>query len=86
VATSGAAFVQGSRWGGYAGMLAVACLKDSKVIFMRINDSGVVVEERIPAALQGFGRLLSVTRANNGDLLITTSNGFNDRVLRVSPE
>lgn len=86
VATSGAAFVRGSRWGEYAGMLAVACLKDAKVIFMRINASGVVVEERIPPALQAFGRLRSVTRANNGDLLITTSNGFDDRVLRVSPD
>jgi aldose sugar dehydrogenase len=40
---------------------------------------------RTPAEVTSFGRLRSVTRARNGDLLVTTSNGSNDAVLRVSP-
>lgn len=85
VATSGAAFVRGDRWGRYDGMLAVACLKESQVIFMRFDADGDFVRKRVPSALQQFGRLRSVTRAANGDFLITTSNGVNDRVLRVRP-
>ena len=67
-------------------MLAVACLKDSRVLFMRFDAQGDLVGEvRIPAVLQQHGRLRSISRANNGDLLITTSDGVNDKVLRVSP-
>ena len=40
---------------------------------------------RPPAVLRNYGRLRSVTRAPNGDLLITTGNGTNDAVLRVHP-
>lgn len=84
-AASGASFVRGDRWGPYAGMLAVACLEGSRVIFMKFDASGDLVAKRVPAALQQFGRLRSVSTANNGDLLITTANGTNDKVLRVSP-
>ena len=40
---------------------------------------------RTPAALRNYGRLRSVTRTANGDLLITTANGSDDAVLRVHP-
>jgi glucose/arabinose dehydrogenase len=85
VATSGAAWVKGKRWGVYDGTLAVACLKDSKVIFMKFDSSGKLLWTRAPAALQQDGRLRSVTRVANGDLLITTANGTEDSVLRVRP-
>ncbi|WP_109507203.1 PQQ-dependent sugar dehydrogenase [Nocardioides speluncae] len=85
VATSGATWVKGKRWGVYDGTLAVACLKDSKVIFMKFDRSGKLLWTRAPAALQQDGRLRSVTRVANGDLLITTANGTEDVVLRVRP-
>lgn len=85
VATSGAAWVRGSRWGSYNGMLAVATLKGSRLVFFRFDAAGHLVGTRTPDALTHFGRLRSVTSARNGDLLVTTSNGSNDSVLRVSP-
>jgi glucose/arabinose dehydrogenase len=85
IATSGAAWVRGSRWGAYKGTLAVAALAGERVVFMEFNAAGELVRTRTPAALRTFGRLRSVTRANNGDLLITTSNFGADRVLRVRP-
>jgi aldose sugar dehydrogenase len=84
-ATSGAEWVSGARWQSYNGTLAVAALKDNSVRFMRFNAQGRLQGVRRPAALTRFGRLRSVTRAPNGDLLITTANGSNDSVLRVSP-
>lgn len=86
VATSGAAWVRGKRWGVYDGTLAVACLKDSRVIFMKFDKAGKLLWTRAPAALQQDGRLRSVTRIANGDLLITTANGSEDSVLRVRPK
>jgi len=85
IATSGATFVYGDRWGALSGSLAVAALKGSRLVFMRFDRDGVLRHTRAPEALQQFGRLRSVTRAPNGDLLVTTSNGSDDAVLRVSP-
>ncbi len=85
LATSGAAWVSGSQWGSLNGTLAVAALKASRLTFMRFDATGVLVRVRTPAALTKFGRLRSVTATANGDLLVTTSNGDNDSVLRISP-
>ncbi|MET0840154.1 MAG: PQQ-dependent sugar dehydrogenase, partial [Marmoricola sp.] len=86
VATSGIAFVRGAKWKGYRGMLAVATLKGSRVLFMRFGDAGRFLGVRTPPALTRFGRLRSITNAPNGDLLVTTSNGGGrDSVLRVRP-
>jgi glucose/arabinose dehydrogenase len=87
VATSGGAFVYGADWGGLKGSLAVACLKASRVIFMKFNRSGDLRRTRVPAALRKFGRLRGVTQAPDGALLVTTSNGGgNDLILRVTPK
>jgi glucose/arabinose dehydrogenase len=86
VATSGASFVSGKRWGWYAGTLAVAALKASEVVFMKFDSAGRLVDVRIPPALKKYGRLRAVTALPNGSLLITTDNGDNDDVvLRVRP-
>jgi glucose/arabinose dehydrogenase len=85
IATSGAAWVRGSQWGSYDGTLAVAALKGSRLVFFKFDSTGHLLWSRTPAAATLFGRLRSVTRAGNGDLLVTTSNGTDDSVLRVSP-
>ena len=84
VATSGAAWTRGSRWGAYADALAVAALKGSRLLLVRFDDARLV-DVHTPAKLRRFGRLRSVTSLPGGDLLVTTSNGSRDRVLRVSP-
>ncbi|MCF6379192.1 PQQ-dependent sugar dehydrogenase [Nocardioides KLBMP 9356] len=85
IATSGATWVRGSQWGSLEGTLAVAVLKASEMVFLRFDDSGSLVSATQPPALARFGRLRSVTSARNGDLLVTTDNGDDDRVLRISP-
>lgn len=86
VATSGISWVHGQQWGAYRGMLAVANLKASRVMFMRFDNAGNYVGTRIPNALTRFGRLRSITSLPNGNLLVTTSNGDGrDKVLRVTP-
>jgi aldose sugar dehydrogenase len=86
VATSGASFVSGKQWGWYDGTLAVAALKASKVLFIKIDANGKLVGVKIPPALKSYGRLRAITALNDGSLLITTDNGSNDDVvLRVRP-
>lgn len=86
IATSGASFVRGGRWGDLDGTLAVAALKGQRVVFMRLGAQGRLVSTSTPPELRRHGRLRSVTSLPSGDLLVTTANGTDDRVLRVSPQ
>ena len=86
IATSGAAWTSGSRWGAYDAALAVAALKGERLLFVRFDAGFAQIGASTPAATRGYGRLRSVTSLANGDLLVTTSNGADDRILRVSPK
>ncbi len=85
IAASGAAWVTGTRWRAYDGTLAVAALKGERVLFLDFDKSLRLRSTGAPAALRRYGRLRSVTRLPGGDLLLTTSNGSDDKILRVSP-
>jgi glucose/arabinose dehydrogenase len=84
-ATSGATFVPTSkRWRGYRGWLAVAVLKNQKLMMLRFDRSGRLTAER--TALTGYGRLRTAAVAANRDLLVTTDNGNGqDVILRIHP-
>lgn len=87
IATSGATWVRGKRWGAYRGTLAVCALAAEKLVFMRFDADHRLVRTRTPAALNGdFGRLRSVTQTKSGALLVTTANGGGkDKIVRVTP-
>jgi len=89
VATSGAVWVRGKKWGAYQNTLAVASLKGERVQFMSFNSAGTFTGMRTPAALRKYGRLRSITRLPNDNLMVTTSNSTGgkrvDSVLRVEP-
>lgn len=85
-AICGAVFLSGGQWGDLAGVLAVAALRGSKLLLMRIGPDGVVTEVGVPAELNGsYGRLRAARLAPDGALILTTSNGEDDKVLRVDP-
>lgn len=86
LATAGGTFVSGYQWGDLRGTLAVAALKANRLVFMKFDRAGNLLWTHTPQALREFGRLRSVTRDANGDLLVTTSNGSGDAVLRVHPQ
>lgn len=88
-APAGAAFLDGDAWGQRNGMLAVAALRGQKLLLMRVGPEGTdgaVSDVEIPAALDGDpGRLRGVYAVPGGPLLVTTSNGDDDRILRIDP-
>lgn len=84
-ALAGAVFLQGSAWGGWDGALAVAELKGSGVTVLMLEGDAVVDEARIAELDGDHGRLRSLRLADDGALWVTTSNGADDRVLRVTP-
>lgn len=85
-AVSGAAFLSGPQWGALDGVLAVGALRGQKLLLMTLGADGAVASVAVPQALDGaFGRLRAVRLAPDGTLFVSTSNGSDDKILRVSP-
>lgn len=85
VATCDAAFLTGEQWGEYDGALAVSTLKGQHLMLVTL-DGDEVASTAKPAELDGeHGRLRAVTAAGDGTLLVGTSGGDDDKVLRVTP-
>ena len=86
LATSGATWVYGKKWGRLRGTLAVAALKASRVVFMRFGPRGGLRWTKAPRRLRQLGRLRSVELTPDHNLLVTTDNdGGSDKVLRIAP-
>jgi glucose/arabinose dehydrogenase len=84
-ATSAGTFLNGSSWGDWRGALAVASLKDESLRLLRFSRSGSLRETWKPVALDGtYGRLRGAVQGPDGALYLTTSNGSNDKILRVT--
>lgn len=88
VATSGATFLRGSAWGEWQGALAVGLLKGEGIYLMRFNPSPTttrVASVSRVAVAQGYGRIRAVQLGPDGALYFTTSNGSNDKIVRIRP-
>lgn len=87
-AISGAAFLEGPAWGDLDGVLAVAALKGQKLFLMRPGtgaDAARIVSVQVPPELDDtMGRLRGARLGPDGALYLTTDNGSNDAVLRVT--
>ncbi|MFY0407217.1 PQQ-dependent sugar dehydrogenase [Solicola sp. PLA-1-18] len=84
IATSGGAWLYGRSWGDRSGkVLAVAALKGEQLRFLRFTAKGRLTSQAVH--LKGdFGRLRGVTLGPDQALYVTTSNGSNDKILRVT--
>ena len=67
------------------GLLAVAALKGAKLLLMRVDPNGTVTEVgQLPQLDGNYGRLRAVRAGSDDALYLTTSNGDDDKVLRVA--
>lgn len=86
LAPGGAAFLDDPAWGEWDGALAVAMLKTSQIVLMKLSGDGLSVTESATLLRGEHGRMRSVTATPDGSLLVTTSNGGGaDEVLKVRP-
>jgi len=84
VATSGAGWISGPRWGRWDGALAVATLAGQKLLVLTPGADGRIA--RAESILTGqYGRLRSVQLGPDGALYLSTANGTGDRILRLTP-
>lgn len=87
IATSGLTFLSGKQWGAYDGALLVAALKGQGVVLMRLDEKGKVLTSGRLAQFEGtYGRIRTVQQGTDGALYVTTSNGGDDVILKVTPQ
>jgi glucose/arabinose dehydrogenase len=85
-AVCAATFLDGDQWGTLDGTLVITALKGAKVIFLTLSEAGDVQSVAVPKEFDStFGRLRAARTGPDGNLYLTTSNGSDDKLLRVSP-
>lgn len=86
-AVCAATFLDGPQWGDLDGALVVTALKGAKLILLTLDDAGQVTSVAIPAATNGpYGRLRAARLGPDGALYVTTTNGSDDALLRITPD
>ena len=85
LATSGGTFLSGASWGAWRGALVVAALKDRSLTVFQFDAAGKLLKQAGIQAIHGkYGRLRAAVEGPDGALYVTTSNGSDDQVLRIT--
>jgi aldose sugar dehydrogenase len=85
-AVCSAEFLEGEQWGALDGVLVVTALKGAKLLLLTLADDGSLAEVSVPEETDGpFGRLRAARLGPDGALYVTTTNGEDDRLLRITP-
>jgi glucose/arabinose dehydrogenase len=86
-AVCAAEFLEGSQWGGLEGALVVTALKGAKLLLLTLAPDGTLAKVAVPKVTNGpYGRLRAARMGPDGALYVTTTNGDDDKLLRVSPK
>lgn len=84
LATSGLSFADGVSWGDFDGNLFVAQLKETDLRRFTPSVDGTTMTQAAVLFDGTWGRLRAVVRGPAGQLYLTTSNGTDDKVIRIS--
>jgi glucose/arabinose dehydrogenase len=82
-AVAGAVFLSGSAWGSWSESLIVATLKEHDLRRFTVEGSRVLAREVLVD--DRYGRLRGLAESSEGALIVTTSNGSGDRIVRIAP-
>lgn len=84
LATSNGAFPSGADWGDWQGHFFVATLKEQDLRRLVPNSDGTIFSPTEPLFNGIWGRLRAVVRGPGNSLYLTTANGSNDQVIRLT--
>lgn len=83
IAPSDADFLRGEAWGSWDGRLAMGVLKGRHLRVLDIKNG--TVSEQVRVFDGQYGRLRAVTMGPDGSLYLSTDNGADDKILKVTP-
>ena len=64
----------------------MTALKGAKLLVLTLDGSGALAEVAVPQETDGpFGRLRAARLGPDGALYVTTTNGEDDKLLRITP-
>ncbi|WP_424184248.1 PQQ-dependent sugar dehydrogenase [Actinokineospora sp. G85] len=82
-----AAFLDGGQWGALDGALVLTALKGAKLLLLTLDGDATVTSVAVPPEFDDrFGRLRAARTGPDGALYVTTSNGDDDKLLRITPQ
>ena len=85
-AVCAAAFLSGPQWGALDGALVITALKGAKLLLLGLDRDGAVTSVAIPPEFDhAYGRLRAARLGPDGALYVSTSNGDDDKLLRITP-
>ena len=82
IAPSGGTMIYGREWGKLAGKLAMAVQKGEHVRILSFDDKDKLIDES--TLIDDVGRVRTVYQAPDGSLYITTDNGGDDKIIKLS--
>jgi len=86
-AVCAAEFLEGAQWGGLEGALVVTALKGAKLLLLTLNADGTLANVSVPEETDGpYGRLRAARLGPDGALYVTTTNGDDDKLIRIAPK
>jgi glucose/arabinose dehydrogenase len=85
LATSGGTFVRGTNWDSFANNMFVSTLKQSDLRRFRLANAGTDLVYSATYYDGRWGRLRAAVLGPGNRLFLTTSNGSNDKVIRITP-
>jgi glucose/arabinose dehydrogenase len=85
LATSGGVFLNGTNWEDWNDDLMVCTLKESDLRRFTVAADGHPATQRNVLFNNRWGRLRAAVRGPGNKLYLTTSNGSNDKVIRITP-
>ncbi len=85
IAPSGATILTGQQWKGWEGRMAMAVLKAKELRIQAYDESQKLLSDDVFFEGQ-FGRLRSAVQGGDGNLYLTTDNGGDDAIIKVTPK
>jgi glucose/arabinose dehydrogenase len=85
LATSGCTFVNHRNWESWNKSLFISMLKESDLRRYTVNSGTWTMTQRNILFNAAWGRLRAAVMGPGGKLYLTTSNGNNDKVVRITP-
>lgn len=84
IAPSGGTFLTGDQWGTYNGAVAMAVLKGKEVRILKFNSENQLEFQK--TVISNVGRVRTAVQGPDGNLYISTDNGSNDKIFKLTPE